>query len=168
MLLINKKIIERTTDDWWYGECNEKYGYVPTNYIKLRLDNFIDEFNVQIRIGMESKPEDYAQQIKQCTIDHIEKNLLQDPDYFEGYNSIKIHHEMLTDIARTKAYQNAVNSLKPFIKDKIVLDVGCGTGILSMFCAKAGAKHVYGVEASPFAFKTRKIIESNNLHGMSQ
>jgi len=33
-------------------------------------------------------------------------------------------------------------------KDKIVLDVGCGTGILGIFCAKAGAKHVYGIDNS--------------------
>jgi len=158
-------IIERTTDDWWYVEFNEKFGYVPTNYIKLRLDNFIDQVNVQTRIGMEREPSKYSDEIEKCSIAYIEKNLLEDADYFATYESIKIHHEMLTDTARTKAYQDAVRSLAPFIKDKIVLDVGCGTGILSMFCAKAGAKHVYGVEASPFAFKTRKIIECNNMNG---
>ena len=36
-------------------------------------------------------------------------------------------------------------SAKVLFKGKVVLDVGCGTGILSMFAAKAGAKHVVGV-----------------------
>eukprot|EP01084_Bolivina_argentea_P249225 417107_1 len=158
-------IIERTTDDWWYGECNEKYGYVPTNYIKLRVDNYIDEFNVQIRIGMETKPDEYPEQIEKCLIDNIAKDLLQDCEYFDGYNSIQIHHEMLTDKPRTQSYKDACISLKKHIENKIVLDLGCGTGILSIFCAQNGAKHVYGVEASKFAFKTRKIVEANGLNG---
>lgn len=46
---------------------------------------------------------------------------------------------------RTKTYQNVIYQNKFLIKDKVVLDVGAGTGILSLFCAKAGAKHVYAV-----------------------
>lgn len=56
-----------------------------------------------------------------------------------------IHEEMLKDVVRTKTYQNVIYKNKFLFKDKIVLDVGAGTGILSLFCAKAGAKHVYAV-----------------------
>lgn len=53
--------------------------------------------------------------------------------------------EMLKDEVRTLTYRNSMYHNKHIFKDKIVLDVGSGTGILSMFAAKAGAKHVYGV-----------------------
>lgn len=52
---------------------------------------------------------------------------------------------MLKDEVRTLTYRNSMYHNKHAFKDKIVLDVGSGTGILSMFAAKAGAKHVYGV-----------------------
>lgn len=52
---------------------------------------------------------------------------------------------MLKDVVRTKSYQNVITQNSFLFKDKIVLDVGAGTGILSLFCAKAGAKHVYAV-----------------------
>lgn len=52
---------------------------------------------------------------------------------------------MLKDQVRTLTYRNAMYHNKHLFKGKIVLDVGCGTGILSMFAARAGAKHVYGV-----------------------
>lgn len=62
---------------------------------------------------------------------------------------------MLKDEVRTLTYRNAMYHNKHVFKDKIVLDVGSGTGILSMFAANAGAKHVYGVReiATPFDHK---------------
>ena len=55
---------------------------------------------------------------------------------------------MLKDTVRTGSYRNAIIQNPHLFKDKVVLDVGCGTGILSMFAAKAGAKHVVGVRGT--------------------
>ena len=51
----------------------------------------------------------------------------------------------MKDEVRTLTYRNSMYHNRHLFKDKIVLDVGSGTGILSMFAAKAGAKRVIGV-----------------------
>ena len=65
--------------------------------------------------------------------------------YFDSYAHFGIHEEMLKDEVRTLTYRKAMYHNKHLFKDKVVLDVGCGTGILSMFAVKAGAKQVIGV-----------------------
>lgn len=55
---------------------------------------------------------------------------------------------MLKDEVRTLTYRNSMFHNKHLFKDKVVLDVGSGTGILCMFAAKAGAKKVIGVSVT--------------------
>lgn len=83
--------------------------------------------------------------------------------YFDSYSHFGIHEEMLKDVVRTKTYQNVIYKNSFLFKDKVVLDVGAGTGILSLFCAKVGAKHVYAVECSSMAGMAQEIVKSNGL-----
>jgi protein arginine N-methyltransferase 1 len=52
---------------------------------------------------------------------------------------------MLKDEVRTMTYRNSMYHNPHLFKNKVVLDVGSGTGILCMFAAKAGARKVIGV-----------------------
>lgn len=81
--------------------------------------------------------------------------------YFDSYSHFGIHEEMLQDNTRTKAYELSMSRNKDLFKDKIVLDVGCGTGVLSMFASNAGAKHVYAVENANIHHKASEIIALN-------
>ena len=58
---------------------------------------------------------------------------------------------MLKDQVRTLSYQKAIEGNPEDFKDKVVLDIGCGTGILSIFAARAGAKHVYAIDNAEIA-----------------
>lgn len=81
--------------------------------------------------------------------------------YFDSYEDLEIHQLMLTDKPRQEAYQQAILNNKELFNNKIVLDVGTGTGILSVFCAQAGAKKVYAVEASNLARLAREVAKEN-------
>ena len=101
----------------------------------------------------------------------------EEDGYYSSYTHFGIHEEMLRvcfhhpqlliltcsyhviqDKIRTETYQGFILQNKHLFQDKIVLDVGCGTGILSMFAAQAGAAIVYAVDNSEVIYKAMDII----------
>ncbi len=88
----------------------------------------------------------------------------EDDQYFESYTDVGLQGEMVGDRARSDAYLRAMLRFAEHdFKDKVVLDCGCGTGLLSFFAVKAGARKVYAIEGSNLAFTTREVVERNGL-----
>jgi type I protein arginine methyltransferase len=76
-----------------------------------------------------------------------------------SYAELSIHRWMLRDTQRNEAYRRALaHVVKP---GDVVLDVGAGTGILSIFAAQAGARRVYAVERTGIADVARQVIAAN-------
>ncbi|GLU08379.1 hypothetical protein SLE2022_252970 [Rubroshorea leprosula] len=81
--------------------------------------------------------------------------------YFHYYGQLLHQQNMLQDYVRTGTYYAAVIENRGDFTGRVVVDVGAGSGILSLFAAQAGAKHVYAVEASEMAEYARKLISGN-------
>ncbi|KAI3804608.1 hypothetical protein L1987_26288 [Smallanthus sonchifolius] len=85
--------------------------------------------------------------------------------YFHYYGQLLHQQNMLQDYVRTGSYYAAVMENQADFTGRVVVDVGAGSGILSLFAAQAGAKHVYAVEASEMADYAQKLIAGNPILG---
>jgi protein arginine N-methyltransferase 3 len=108
-----------------------------------------DEFEAKLQRDI---PEDFSK---------IKITSDRDEDYFESYKGNSIHREMIEDRVRTEGYRDFIEKNVDVFAGKTVLDVGCGTGILSLFCARAGAKKVFAVDNSGIAVRAKAIIAEN-------
>ena len=78
----------------------------------------------------------------------------------EGFANIWEHTRLLSDSARTQAY---IELLERYAAGRRVLEIGCGTGLLSCIAARLGATKVYAVEPTGISAVARTLIERNNL-----
>ncbi|XP_020101055.1 protein arginine N-methyltransferase PRMT10 isoform X1 [Ananas comosus] len=84
-------------------------------------------------------------------------------NYFCTYAYLYHQKEMLCDRVRMDAYYNAVFRNKHHFRNKVVLDVGTGSGILAIWSAQAGARKVYAVEATKMAEHARELAKANGV-----
>lgn len=76
-------------------------------------------------------------------------------------DTFDFHHSMLADELRTRSFLDAI--LATVGPGDVVVDIGSGTGVLSLFAAMAGAARVYAIEREPVIDVARNIAHRNGL-----
>jgi predicted RNA methylase len=76
-----------------------------------------------------------------------------------GYNQFSLHLSMLSDYTRNRKYAKAIKYAD--LRNKRVLDIGSGTGFLSILAAKAGAKRVYSCEITNIINESQPMIQDS-------
>ncbi len=99
----------------------------------------------------------------------LELGVLRDPDQVigerrvlsTGYGAPEVHVRMLDDRARVEAFLGAVRAtVSP---GDVVVEIGPGTGLLSVAAAKAGAARVYAIEASSIMAVAAGVFQDNDV-----
>ncbi|KAI9746160.1 MAG: hypothetical protein M1818_000841 [Claussenomyces sp. TS43310] len=132
----------------------------PTKDASAQLLTRIAELEEGLRRS-QSQFADYRETVRHTLDDRWNESILSSPR--DAGEEKHIHEVMLKDTIRTDAYRDFIYGHKHLFAGKIILDVGCGTGILSMFCAKAGAAKVIAVDNSAIIEKARENIFLNGL-----
>ncbi|KAL8952617.1 MAG: hypothetical protein Q9222_001491 [Ikaeria aurantiellina] len=120
---------------------------------------YLEKLELEERCVQEPNQKSRASQSRDDSV----KSNKDDSHYFSSYDHNEIHETMLQDKVRTDAYRDFIYENKHLFAGKVILDVGCGTGILSLFCAKAGAVKVIAVDNSAIIDKAREIVFENGL-----
>lgn len=87
-------------------------------------------------------------------------------NYFSSYAYIYHQKQMLADGRRMHAYRDAIVGNASAFRGKVVLDVGAGSGILSIWAAQAGAARVIACEFTGMAVHAERLIAANGLAGV--
>jgi predicted RNA methylase len=81
--------------------------------------------------------------------------------YVTDYEQLYAHHSMLADRARTDAFRSAIEQV--VTPGDVVVDLGAGTGILSVFAARAGAARVYAIERTAMIDVARRVVADSGV-----
>lgn len=87
----------------------------------------------------------------------MKQNIYDNPTFFEGYKNLRDSGITYNDFIE----QPALKKVLPALKDKCILDLGCGAGQFARYCVENGASKVWGVDISE---KMIGLARKNNSH----
>jgi SAM-dependent methyltransferase len=81
------------------------------------------------------------------------------PLFLPAFDQLAIHRVMLRDRVRLETFARAIRSV--IMPESSVLDLGCGTGILGLIAARAGARRVVFVDRASILDVAREMVGAN-------
>src|ERR1044072_10054090 len=75
--------------------------------------------------------------------------------------SLHFYGQMLADASRMDAYAAALR--QTVNRDSVVMDLGCGPGVLALLACKLGARRVYAVEPDNVIGLAREAAVANGF-----
>lgn len=70
-------------------------------------------------------------------------------------NELREHVKYLTDAPKVAAYRAALQAVMP--RDAVVVDLGCGTGLLGLLACQLGARKVYAIDGGAIINVARDV-----------
>jgi predicted nicotinamide N-methyase len=121
-----------------------------------------DLAGLALRIGLRGRVYQLAVQARACAPDDVE--VAAGTQHLIGHSVPRWHFSMLQDGPRNAAFDAAIR--RAVTPGTHVLDIGAGSGLLSMMAARAGAGRVVACEQYPvIADAARRIVAANGYDG---
>ncbi|MEC1178388.1 class I SAM-dependent methyltransferase [Metasolibacillus meyeri] len=87
----------------------------------------------------------------------MKQNIYDNNDFFEQYKALRAQENNYNNLLEKPNFFKLV----PNVKDKIILDIGCGMGDFAATCIKRGAKHVTGIDISANMIAMARSLHAN-------
>jgi predicted RNA methylase len=78
-----------------------------------------------------------------------------------GWSAPMVHISMLNDRVRTETFIRAIEAVVQ--PGDVVIDIGTGSGVMATAAARAGARHVYAIEASELGSTAKDVFAANGF-----
>jgi len=92
----------------------------------------------------------------------IGRSLLYEIENKGAFDDIHMHEIMVADAVRVNTYYEGIR--RHINPGDVVVDLGTGTGILSLFAAQQHPRKIYAIDHSDFIHVAEEIATSNGVH----
>jgi protein arginine N-methyltransferase 1 len=140
---------------------------LPADRLRLLVAFAAGETPARVLAGLRDRPPPAEAGFAEAVGDLIAEHLLVPagdrppaPQPARGFGSAVNHYSMVADSVRVESYRRAIFA---HCRDRVVAEIGCGSGILSIFAAQAGARRVVAIEESGIADVAEAMFRANGV-----